>query len=208
MAFSLTDNSEDSAFPGALSYLQTKNDDLPAKIRNHDWMMTLGESIGEHWSFGITGHYYQSDVGDDHYSQGNADVGVVFVPAENWGFGAVVYNVFGSRSSIPDAVKMLPKYGIGMNYLYKEILRLRLDATSGPDSNFGRSSVMGGFESFLGSHWLVWRLGGQYDGQLERTLATTGIGFEGPKFSLIYAYQGNTKDSGDYRHSVDLVIPF
>lgn len=205
MAFSLSDNSEDAALPGGLSYLQTKSED--GTIKNNDLSMSLAEMISRRFSFGFTAHYFQSDVNETHYSQTNADFGMTFIPRKNFGFGAVLYNVFGSRNNIPDAVKLLPKFGLGINYVYEDLMHFRLDATSAPDYNFGKSAVMGGFETFF-AQFFVWRLGAQYDAFLERTLTTVGLGFVGPRFSLNYAYQGATKDSSDYRHSIDLVIPF
>lgn len=207
MAFSLTDNSEDAAIPGGLSYLQTKSDNGILKIKNNDLALSLAGAITQKFSFGLTAHYFQSDVNETHYSQTNADLGLIFIPRKNWGLGAVVYNVFGARNDVPAAVVLRPKFGLGFNYLYQELMRFRLDMASAPDYNFGRSTVMGGFETFF-AQFLVWRLGAQYDGLLEQTLTTAGLGFVGPRFSVNYAYQGATKDSSVYRHSVDLVIPF
>ncbi|MNL24908.1 hypothetical protein D3C87_1463600 [compost metagenome] len=87
-----------------------------------------------------------------------------------------------------------------MNYIYERLARFRLDVTS-------ESQVMAGMENYL-NQWFILRFGYQNDSKESRQLVGTGFGFDGPRFGLNYAYLANTKESSDYRHSVDLQIPF
>lgn len=207
MAFSLSDNSEDAAIPGGLGFLQTKSEAGGITIRNQDLHLSVAEVFLPKFSFGITAHYFKSDVNEARFSQTNADGGFLFTPNEHSGIAVVGYNFFGQRTDVPEAVRLKPSLAFAYHYIYKSFIRLRADLISAPDYNFGQSTLALGYETFF-SQWLIWRLGYQYNKLLDRNMATTGLGFDGPRFKINYAYQLNTKDSGDYRHSIDLVIPF
>jgi hypothetical protein len=66
---------------------------------------------------------------------------------------------------------------------------------------------MSGLETYL-NKFMITRIGFQNDNKNSRELLTAGLGFKGPRFAINYGYQGNILISSDYRHSVDLEIPF
>ncbi len=199
-AITLTDNSAASVMPAAIGFVQKKSDLTGGEMTFQDITLSLAEFAKDRWSMGLTGHYYSFSVPGDSYRQINGDLGLMFTPKAHIGLGLVVYNVFGENKDIPEAFRPKTTVGAGFNYIYLTTIRFRLDATS--DSIF-----MGGLESYLNDFVIV-RVGYQADTDDDRQLGTAGIAFKGPRFAINYAYQGNPQNSGDYRHSVDLEIPF
>ncbi|XGC80746.1 hypothetical protein ACES2L_15585 [Bdellovibrio bacteriovorus] len=199
-AVALSDNTQESAFPASLGYV-SKTIELPNdEIVQSDITFSLAEFIADKWSFGITGHYFQLKIPGASYSQPNADLGILYTPESHIGWALVVYNAFGKDEDIPEAYRPETSVGGGFNYIYQSRVRFRLDATS-------KSLYMAGIETYI-NDFVITRLGYQNNTEDKRELITAGLGFKGPRFALNYAYQGNSQISGDYRHSVDLEIPF
>ncbi len=199
-AASLSDNTEESALPAGFSFVQKKSDSFFGDLKEQDLAVSMAEFFADKWSVGLTGHYLEQRVPQASYTQTNADLGFMYTPTSNMGLGLVVYNVFGEKGTIPKEFREKTSVAGGFNYIYKNAIRFRLDATS--ESVFGV-----GLETYL-NKFLITRFGYSDDVDDERQLLTVGFGFNGPRFQLNYAYQANTQKSGDYRHSVDLVIPF
>ena len=210
MAFSLSDNTEESTLPGAGGYVQKKFDYLGTQVKQSDIAVSLADFVTQQFTVGITGHYFETKIENalsTSYRQTNMDLGFAYVLNGNIGLGAVLYNAFGEKNDIPEAFRLKPTIGVGMNYIYREQVRYRLDYVSAENYNFGKPQIMAGMEAFL-SEFLVWRVGFHHESLTSRNLTTAGVGFNGPRFAFNYAYQGNTKESGDYRHSIDLHLPF
>jgi len=201
-AASLSDNTTESTIPAAFSYLQEKHDVAGDSLRLHDFVLTFAEFIAEKVTLGVNAHYYDEKLVNSQksYLEINGDVGLEYTPTDYLGLGVVAYNFTGERTNVPADIRQSSTFGGGVNYIYHKIMRLRLDLTS-------QSTAMAGVESFM-NQWLILR--GGYSNQWEtgRELITFGLGFEGPKFAINYAYQGNPRISGDYRHSIDLQFPF
>lgn len=199
-AVSLSDNSEESFLPSALGYVQKRSIVSQGELQQHDILLSLAEFAVDKLSFGITGHYLEQKLEVASYRQTNADLGLIYTPQPHIGWALVAYNVFGEDKNIPENFRSKTSLAAGFNYIYRNTVRARLDATS-------ESVFMAGLETYI-NQFFISRLGYQNDTDDQREIITAGLGFKGPKFVLDYAYQGNSQISGDYRHSVDLVIPF
>lgn len=199
-AITLTDNSPSSTMPASLGFVQKKSDLSQGELTVQDISLSLAEFVMDRWSMGLTGHYYSLSAPGNSYRQINADVGLMFTPKAHIGLALVGYNLFGENTDIPEGFRPKRSVGAGFNYIYQTMARFRLDATS-------ESVFMGGLESYL-NDFIIVRLGYQEDTDDNRRLGTGGVAFKGPRFALNYAYQGNPENSADYRHSVDLEIPF
>ncbi|MEK2647177.1 hypothetical protein [Bdellovibrio sp. BCCA] len=199
-AITLSDNSPESFLPAALGYVQ-KNSDVPqGELKFSDINMSLAEFVVDKWALGVTGHYFEFKIPNSSYRQVNGDLGLIYTPKANIGWALVVYNIFGENKDIPEAFRPKTSVGGGFNYIYQAMVRFRLDATS-------ESVYMAGIETYV-NQFIITRFGYSNDTDDKRELITAGVGFKGPRFALNYAYQGNPQISGDYRHSVDLEIPF
>lgn len=200
MAISLSDNSEESFLPTSLGFVQKKNAVLQGELETQDITLSLAEFVVDKWAFGLTGHYVEQKLPTSSYRQPNADLGFIYTPQAHIGWAMVAYNIFGEKNDIPEEFRIKSSVGAGFNYIYHATVRFRIDATS-------ESVYMAGLETYL-NQFLITRIGYQNNTKDRRELITAGAGFKGPRFALNYAYQGNSQISGDYRHSVDLEIPF
>lgn len=200
MAIVLSDNSEESFLPAALGYAQKTSNVSAGELTQQDITFSLAEFVVDKWAFGVSGHYLEQRLSTSSYRQTNADIGVIYTPQPYLGLALVAYNVFGDNRDVPESLRTKSTLAIGFNYIYQSMVRARIDGTSD-------SVVMAGLETYI-NKFLITRIGYQSDVDDHRELITAGVGFKGPRFALNYAYQGNTQISGDYRHSVDLEIPF
>ncbi|WP_415061693.1 hypothetical protein [Bdellovibrio sp.] len=199
-AVTLSDNSEESFLPASLGYLNKKTEVTQGQLEQSDITLSLAEFVVDKLAFGMTGHYFEQKLPQASYRQINADLGLLYTPQPHIGWALVVYNAFGEKDDVPENLRLKTSVGGGFNYIYQNTVRFRLDATS-------ESLYMGGLETYI-NKFMITRLGYQNDTDHKRELITAGLGFKGPRFALNYAYQGNPQISGDYRHSVDLEIPF
>lgn len=196
----ISDNSEESFLPSALGYVKKTSMVSQGELQQHDILLSLAEFVVDKVAFGITGHYIEQALPTASYRQTNVDLGLIYTPKPHIGWALVIYNAFGEDKDIPESFRRKASVAGGFNYIYKSTVRARVDATS-------ESIFMAGLETYI-NQFLISRLGYQNDTDKKRELITAGLGFKGPRFALDYAYQGNSQISGDYRHSVDLVIPF
>ncbi|WP_413612808.1 hypothetical protein [Bdellovibrio sp. HCB-110] len=199
-AITLSDNSPDSFLPAALGYVNKKSDVAQGDLEFSDINLSLAEFFMDKWALGVTGHYYEFKLPNSSYRQVNGDLGLIYTPKSHIGWALVVYNIMGENKDIPEAIRPKTTVAGGFNYIYKAMVRFRVDATS-------ESVYMAGLETYL-NQFIITRFGYSNDTDDQRELITAGVGFKGPRFALNYAYQGNPQNSGDYRHSVDLEIPF
>ncbi|WP_246845184.1 hypothetical protein [Bdellovibrio sp. NC01] len=199
-AASLSDNTTESVVPAGLSYVQKKSTSSFGDLKQQDIAVTLADFVVEKFSMGLTGHYTEQKIPNASYSQTNVDLGFLYTPFSNLGIGLVGYNLLGEQDNIPKEFREKTSVGAGFNFIYQNSIRFRVDATS--ESFYGV-----GLETYL-NKFIITRFGYSNDTDDSRQLLTAGVGFNGPRFQINYAYQGNTEKSGDYRHSVDLVIPF
>jgi hypothetical protein len=199
-AFSIGDNSGESLFPAALGYVQKETSQALGDLIQQDLTLSLAEFVADQWAFGITGHYLQQKLPNSSYRQTNADIGLLYTPNSNVGLALVAYNIFGENTEIPENFRVRRSLVAGFNYIYRSTVRLRLDVST-------EQVFMSGLETYL-NKFMITRIGFQNDNKNSRELLTAGLGFKGPRFAINYGYQGNILISSDYRHSVDLEIPF
>lgn len=199
-AVSLNDNTPESMLPAALGFVQKKSDVSLGQLEESDLTLSLAEFATDKWGMGITAHHREQKLPNQGYRQTNADIGLIYTPQPHIGWGLVAYNIFGEDTSAPKELRRKTSVGAGFNYIYRGTVRMRADATS-------ESEFMAGLETYV-NRFVISRLGYMNNTADSRQLITAGLDFKGPRFALNYAYEGNPKESGDYRHSVDLGIPF
>ncbi|WII72704.1 hypothetical protein QJS83_02320 [Bdellovibrio sp. 22V] len=201
LAINISDSSPESFLPSALSFVKKKSDYAAGgDLQTQDFTLSLAEFVVDKLSLGVTGHYLTQEIPNATYHQINADFGLIYTPKSNIGWALVAYNVFGEKDDVPKELRQKTVFAGGFNYIYHAMVRFRVDVDS-------ESVYMGGVETYI-NQFIITRLGYQKDADDDRELITAGAGFKGPRFALNYAYQGNTQNSEDYRHSVDLEIPF
>ncbi|MBO9665422.1 MAG: hypothetical protein J7501_01240 [Bdellovibrio sp.] len=200
-AASLSDNTKESPMPASFNYVQKYSQtETLGDLKEHDMSVSLAGFVVTKWSIGLTAHYLEQWLAKSSYHSVNGDLGILYTPIEDVGLALVGYNIFGENKDAPEELRHKTSVGFGANYVYHSMIRLRADADS-------ESKVGVGVETFV-NRFVVTRFGYSDDLDDTRPLISAGLGFSGPRFRLNYAYFGNTQKSSDYRHSIDLVIPF
>ncbi len=208
-AITVVDNGRESFFPAALEYIQTKSDLIDTRkiglaLALPRWkILTIGTTVSL-----VEYSDIQNNTGaETKYRQGVADLGLTVALSKDFGFGLVANKISSTHTKLPAALELQKTVGAGLSYTYANFSRLRFDIMSGPEIKTDELIYMYGVENFI-NEWLVIRFGYQNNRVTAQDYLTGGIGFDGPQFSLHYAYVGNTDDQSDQKHLFDLSIPF
>jgi hypothetical protein len=125
----------------------------------------------------------------------DADVGFFLVARKTLSFALVAYNLFTEDADRSMLGRMHSKRtALAANYLFGEIVRLRLDLLSGSRNQWKRYTTMMGYEILMNQWWRV-HLGGFRNLEEDTEAGTVGFGLDLPRFRLNYAYQtGSTAE--------------
>lgn len=197
--FTFSDNTKESALPGAISYFTSSKNISTHKVESTVVSVTLAEFIVEQITFGITGHQIKLSLDNTPYQLNGLDAGVLYTPFNNVGLGFVCYMVLGGLDNLPTWAKPSQECAIALNYLQNRLQRYQVDILG--------DTLQLGAENYF-NEFLPVRVGYEYDNFNKISRLSAGLGFEGPRFSIIYGYIGNTENSTDYLHKVDLIITF
>lgn len=196
--FSLSDNTQDTVVPTAFTF--SKQNEF------QNMRLTFANFIYKNISLGVSAHYSHYQKEQTQGNQWNSDIGLSILPNSHLGLGLVFSNLQGASESIPLEYRPQRKVAAGMTYLYRSFLRLRLDAESGPEYGGSNGIVMAGMESNL-NRWMLLRMGYRENRFLDQKYITTGLGFDYPRFQLNYAFEAETENQKNQRHSIDLAVP-
>jgi hypothetical protein len=198
---------KDTVVPTSLGYTQGsvfRADQ--SKALSKDVRIAMGERLSKNFSMGLAGHYKNDRTDFESYGQTNLTLAGVMALTENISLGLVLDDFLGASPSIPEDLKLKSNVGLGFSYNYKRVIRTKIDFVSGSNNNFGKPTLSGGVETFM-NKWLIIRLGLGRNQERSSNIFAGGLGFQGPKFGVHYAYQSTQEEQNLNRHSVDLAIP-
>lgn len=201
MAISLLENDPRSAKPGSIGYESWK--ELEA------FNISLAEQAFRGFSFGLSLKYFQlkpKDREQKRSSQINGNLGLTWAISRQFGLGAAFENVAEINREFSETTDLQPRTRVGMNYIYKEWFRARLDFMTHENNSYDVWIPQVGFESYFG-RWVIGRLGWYREPQYSDSW-TGGLGLALPRFRIDYAYQSISSQKNETRHSVDLGVPF
>lgn len=199
-ALSLTENDNGSVVPGALSYFADKEVQMFA--------LSLSDFVYRSISFGISATYWQAEFDRQNKRETtiNANAGLIWTPMKNFGVAFAAENVLSPPDGFQDNGRLIPTSRVGLNYLYKEWFRWRLDFVTLTHNRWDNWIPQAGIESYV-SKWFILRLGVSRPPGLKESWSA-GFGFDLPRFRLDYASQWHVDGGNEQRHSVDLGVPF
>ena len=196
--------------PGSLGYLYREGGyQGGGTLMQQDIQVALATSLFRGLSVGLGGHRLLSrlSTGGD-YAQNNGTLGLMLVPYEFMGIGFVAYDVLATGEDIPEGIRTVPTFALGLHGMYEKSLRLRLDLVRPDKSNPGqRMNIQVGGESYMIPEFAL-RLGYQWRETEDKAWATAGFGFKGPRLSFDYGFAMDTRAAGAYQHMFDLWVPF
>lgn len=213
---SLNENSPDSMFASSIYYSRSEIEmdslrGIPT-LRTQDGQFTIGNFIFPQMSMGLNYHFRSSILNEKTYQQHNGGLGFLWAIYDSLGLGLSFLDIAPSSPSIPAEISLGTTSGVGLVYLHKDFLKLRLDVAQRSHrlSEFAFSEVSFGLENSM-TPWVLSRLGVGYqafkNGQTLKKWSF-GLGFDGPRFGIHYGFQSLIASSKGSEHSVDLVLPF
>lgn len=201
----ISDANEDVLFPASLSYSKiTVSQAGQRDVNEQEIQVGIGKTMFEGFAAGFSVKRLSDETpGGTNISDYNGSFGFLFTPVSVLGIGLVFQDVLNTTQ-----ITMNPVVGTGVQYLLKDLARIRIDWDQPQKSNPDRKGeMMIGLESlFLGEGFAL-RVGEKWDQFHGRRLFGTGLGWQGPKLGFDYAYEKDL-DSTDFRHLVDLSLQF
>lgn len=207
--FGAIDNTREVWFPGTLHYLRTRDtgrSEIPAD--GELWHAAIGQRV-DRFALGASVYRLAYDLkGDRTYEQWNYSIGAVYQITEEVGVGYVLKNLAGASSSVPVGLREDLSQTLGFYASLYEIARVRFDVSRrerfNPDK---RMAYMFGLENRTTQLFLL-RLGYRYDDWANQRVWTAGLGFDGPRLKVDYAFEKRQERTSDALHSVDLRLVF
>lgn len=206
LAVLLSDNTPDSVVPTSLAYLQKKDQIPGSDWEQKDVRLSLGNFIGPRRAVGFGLNYRQERANSITSQQASLTVGSIFGVSQNLGVAFVVDNLLPIVNAPEARERLSPLTSLGMSYNMGKFLRARMDLTTQRNNSLNKPILAAGLENYW-NRWLIFRIGAARDAELEQTTLSTGLGFDGPRFGIHYAFQSVEAPLGrDQRHSVDLAL--
>lgn len=199
----LSESGTKSMFPLNITYLKTRNYHLPFVDKNEEFIFSTATRILNNLSLGLNVSRSEHETSINKEADWNTSIGLMYVLNPDFAIGLVYYNLLDS-----DTYYLARRIGFGSSYLFKGFLRFFMDLEYMVDHNPDNElQYMLGLEHIL-TDMLAYRMGLRFDDMRNSNYWTLGIGFNGPRLALGYAFEKNFSYASEYSHSVDLKLTF
>ncbi len=205
------DNGPINFASGAFNYYRwRRRPSSGSKFSSEVFSAALAERFNPVWSLGLGFHLQRNSIANtENNEEKNLDVGLMFTPFRELGFGLVGTNLLPiDKEDIPLVFQRPSSVGFGVTYFHMGQFQFRGDtSTYVRGLAAGKSKYALGFES--SSHEYIRARGGlARDDFLKENSYMLGFGFDGPKLRMDYAYKKTTTEPQSELHSVDLRLSF
>lgn len=212
---SLNENSPDSIIASSIFVSKSRSRDKTpntASLSSNDAWLTFGNFVMPQLAAGINYHFRDTQDPLKNYQEHNFGLGFLWTPLENLGVGFSFLNVNPSPKEVPAAYAMGSTTGIGLLYIHKSFIRLRLDYSKKEHelASMAYTETALGLETAL-SEWISSRVGmAQQKTETNEHFQkySFGLGFSGPMFGIHYAFQQYQQALKGKEHNLDIIIPF
>lgn len=208
-SFFFTDAGDMTVFPGTIFYRQRTNKILDQKIREQHLQISGAAALTRNLSAGISGYKIKTDLmsGAD-YNQYNADLGTYWAAHPNLTVGAVFRGLMGSDTTVWPLSQVLPMAGSGAEYRFFDMFKLRYDINYFLEQNGDKRfrHQVGGEVRY--EFMLALRAGYSQDDRLGENRFSFGVGWDGPRLKVAYAFQKEDRKGLGDAHSVDMWFDF
>lgn len=225
---SLNENGPDSSIATSIYYAQSQlspSSDSSASELSSDTLswkdawFTLGNFMAPQLSLGLSYHFQETKAYGTVYHQHNGNLGFLWAVLDNMGLGLSLLDFIPTDKKIPTEYSLGSTVGVGVMYLYKDFLKLRLDLAQKNHSmkSFSYDEIALGLDNAM-TPWVSSRMGFAHRLILDGSSLqkwTFGLGFDGPRFGIHYAFQhlienekGGLNPKTGAEHSVDFILPF
>lgn len=207
MAFSLTDNLQDTALPTSVAYAQmSRLNEQGDEVLRRNFRLSFGGLVLPQIAFGLGVSHQTDRWQEESYSDTNLILGGLWSPTANVGFGLLMENLLEPSARIPELSRPEQRLVLGTSIHINEVVRIKGDFITHLSEGFGKPILAAGLENYL-NRWTIFRLGYQRDSIKEADIYAGGLGFSLPRFGIHYAYQRSPQKETLTRHSIDLAVP-
>lgn len=207
---SVMDNSDDVVVPGAITYLRGHRTfpGLPS-VDEQLWQFSVAKFYSQRLAFGIMGNYLSQrpQVGKK-VTQWNAGVGLAYHFHSSFSLAGSFMNFLDQGDDVPAHLRQPPILGLGIRYMFDKVFEARADVYREEKFNPDKKASYGLGLKVFALEFLNFHFGGRWEGLADRTLATAGLCFNGPKIKIDYSFEKNVDRTRGAMHSVDIRVPF
>lgn len=213
---SLNENSPDSVIATSIfvskSRSREKKSAATSTLSYNDAWLTFGNFVMPNLSAGLNYHFRDTQDPLKTYQEHNFGIGFLWTPLESLGVGFSFLNFNAAPKEIPTAYTLGSTSGIGLLYIYKEFLRIRLDYSKKDHEleSLSYTETALGLETTI-SEWIYSRVGvaqQKSESNVIHQKQSFGLGFAGPRFGIHYAFQQYQQALKGKEHNLDFIIPF
>lgn len=203
-SINVVDGSEGNLFRAGIAYVNSEKKYNGILTSEEDYILSFGGFVAEGLSLGGQVQRWSQRL---PYAEEQViyqySMGALYIPAENFGVGLVSYNMLDDHEP-----QLKPEIGLGLHYLYEPVFRARFDISYPLKYNPEKKGIiMLGTETLFISGFKP-RLGAKFDDVSKKTFLTAGLGWDGPKFAINYAFEKDIRTKDQIRQSFDLNLIF
>jgi len=198
------DNDTSNIISGGIAYV-TKRSSFPANTTNdQDLSISFAGHIFPTMGIGVQGHrLYTQNSNGPAFVKYNTTIGFLAVPRPWFGLAFVAYDIFNDPNGVT-----VPTFAVGSNFVIQDLFRIRVDAVRPELQNPNHAAIISGGVEFNLGYSLLLRTGGQWNNIASQDYFCVGMGFEGPKLNVGYAYRTNVNVDGDAFHTFEAWLTF
>jgi len=205
----ITDGSG-STLPGSIGYRQRTYEVGANRVNEKIYRLAAAVPLNSRWALGVAGYRVHTEpwnAGDTN--QDNVDLSVLWNPWDGLQFGAITRGVFGSKDGVYGPSHVEPSGGVGMRLNLMRAMSLLTDLNYGYEGSgySGRLQTQVGLE-LATANAVALRLGFNNDDWHDQRRICAGLGWDGPKLRVGYAYQKETRQKLGESHTVDIWLAF
>lgn len=198
------DNDTSNIISGGIAYVTQRNSFPDHTLTTQDISISFAGHILPTIGLGVQGHrLFQQNSNGPSYVKYNTTIGVLAVPTPWFGLAFVGYDIF----SDPEQVT-IPTFAVGTNFVILDIFRIRADAARPELQNPSHAAIISGGIEFNLGYSILLRSGGEWNNITSQNYFCAGMGFEGPKLNVGYAYKTNVNVDGDAFHTFEAWLTF
>jgi hypothetical protein len=203
-AFAITDNDVDKFVNGGVGYVYKRSSFPDHTLFDQDISISLAAHILPTIGVGFQFHrLFRQNSAGPAYVKYNSTVGFLAVPSPWFGLAFVAYDYLGDNDEV-----LIPTFAVGSNINILDIMRIRADVVRPELQNPTHAVVFSVGDEFILGYSLFLRVGGKWDLIQNQTYFSAGLGFEGPKLNVGYAYRNNVNVDGDAYHTIETWLTF
>ncbi|NJL24729.1 MAG: hypothetical protein HC902_05880 [Calothrix sp. SM1_5_4] len=203
------DSSPEVWFPGTLHYVRLRERGRgTGTAKGELWHAGVGKRVADQLNLGLSAYRLILEDGAGKSTQWNFSLGALWMITRGFGVGYSVQNLARPGSDVPVALREPTRQILGVLAPLGGAARFRADIARIEKGNPDRKLVyMVGFESKTTDLFMA-RVGFRRDDLLKRSFWSAGMGFDGPRLKIDYAFEKASEESSGALHSVDLRLPF